>query len=44
MHSIKIDDDGRILVDDVTGGSFYEQQADDEAAVRHADNLINLKK
>ncbi|QJC22675.1 LLM class flavin-dependent oxidoreductase [Arcanobacterium buesumense] len=41
---IKIDDDGRILVDDVTGGSFYEQQADDEAAVRHADNLINLKK
>ena len=27
-------------VDDVTGGSFYDQQADDDASVEHADQLI----
>lgn len=32
----------RVRVDDVTGGSFYEQQENDDAAVRHADQLINL--
>lgn len=32
----------RVRLDDVTGGSFYEQQENDDAAVRHADQLINL--
>ncbi|WP_253280565.1 LLM class flavin-dependent oxidoreductase [Arcanobacterium phocae] len=41
---IKLDGTGQAIVDDVTGGSFYEQQANDDAAVRHADNLINPQK
>lgn len=36
-----VSEERRTAVDDVTGASFYEQQENDDAALKHADNLMN---
>ncbi|AHU90317.1 LLM class flavin-dependent oxidoreductase [Trueperella pyogenes] len=33
-------DRGEVLIDDVTGASFYAQQESDAASIEHADNLL----